>query len=49
MADKFCRNYVDGIFHKWDTDRSNILDRTQLKNWLLAEMKEKPLVAPTVR
>ena len=39
----FCTGYVKMIFNQWDKDNSGVLDRSELKQWLKQELKEKPL------
>lgn len=48
-AHGFCINYVKETFYKWDKDRSGVLDKQELKNWLKHEIKEAPLRAKHVR
>lgn len=38
MSDSFCKAYTDKIFSKYDKNRSNVLDRSELKFWLRQEM-----------
>lgn len=40
---QFCTQYMEQIFTQWDKDNSGVLDRQELKNWLNAQMKAKPL------
>lgn len=37
--DKYCRNFVEDIFAKHDKDRSNVLERKELKTWIRDELK----------
>ena len=37
--DKFCKGFVEDIFLKYDNDRSNVLDRKELKGWIQDELK----------
>lgn len=39
----FCTGYVKMIFNQWDRDNSGVLDKQELKKWLLQELREKPL------
>ena len=43
MAREFCKQYVENIFQKYDTDYSNVLERRQLKNWANEEVRKRPL------
>lgn len=47
MADKFCRNYTDKIFNKYDRNGSNVLDRGELKSWLRHEVKNTTTLKKT--
>ena len=49
MADLFCRSYTDKIFTKYDKDRSNVLDRGELKKWLKTEMTNNPFKKADLR
>ena len=42
-AEDFCRNYVQDLFERYDTDVSNVLNRKELNRWLKYEMKLRPL------
>lgn len=37
--DSFCKNFVEEIFLKHDSDRSNVLERRELKAWIRDELK----------
>jgi len=37
--DGFCKKFVEDIFLKHDTDRSNILEKRELKSWVHEELK----------
>ena len=45
----FCTGYVKMIFNQWDKDNSGILDRQELKKWLVQELKDKPLSSTHVK
>jgi len=32
--DRFCKDFVEDIFLKHDKDRSNVLERKELKGWV---------------
>lgn len=38
--DKFCKTFVEDIFLKHDSDRSNVLEKRELKNWIRDELKD---------
>lgn len=40
LMDSFCKKFVEDIFLKHDKDRSNILERKELKSWVRDELKE---------
>lgn len=46
---QFCTSYVKEIFDKWDKDKSGVLERQELKDWLKQEIKQKPLRAKHVK
>jgi Ca2+-binding EF-hand superfamily protein len=37
--DNYCKKFVEDIFLKHDKDRSNVLERKELKNWVRDELK----------
>lgn len=37
--DIYCKRFVDDIFQLRDKDRSNILERKELKSWIRDELK----------
>lgn len=37
--DSFCKKFVEDIFLKHDSDRSNVLEKRQLKTWVREELK----------
>ena len=37
--DAFCRKFVEDIFLKYDNDRSNVLDKQELKSWIQEELR----------
>lgn len=37
--DSFCKKFVEDIFLKHDNDRSNVLERKELKRWVQDELK----------
>ena len=37
--DSYCKKFVEDIFLKHDKDRSNVLERKQLKTWVREELK----------
>lgn len=37
--DGYCRTFVEDIFAKHDKDRSNVLERKELKTWIREELK----------
>ena len=37
--DSYCKKFVEDIFLKHDTDRSNVLERRELKGWVNEELK----------
>ena len=37
--DSYCKKFVEDIFLKHDNDRSNVLERKELKNWVRDELK----------
>lgn len=37
--DSYCKRFVEDIFTQHDTDRSNVLERKELKNWIKEELK----------
>jgi hypothetical protein len=37
--DRFCKDFVEDIFLKHDKDRSNVLERKELKGWVREELK----------
>ena len=39
----FCTEYVKQVFGKWDKDKSGVLERQEIKDWLREELKAKPL------
>jgi len=40
--DSYCKKFVEDIFLQHDTDRSNVLERRELKNWAREELKSHP-------
>ena len=32
--DKYCKNFVEDVFRKYDDDRSGVLERGELKTWI---------------
>ena len=49
QAQKFCSQYVLNVFGKWDTDKSGVLERQEIKNWMREEIKAKPLRKASVK
>lgn len=37
--DSYCKKFVEDIFLKHDTDRSNVLEKRELKSWVREELK----------
>ncbi len=37
--DSFCKKFVEDIFLKHDSDRSNVLEKRELKAWVREELK----------
>ena len=42
-ANKFCKNYVSGIFKQFDPNQANILRPAELNAWLKHEKQMRPL------
>ena len=38
--DSFCKKFVTDIFDKHDTDRSNVLEKRELKSWIRDELAQ---------
>lgn len=38
--DTYCKSFVEDIFLKHDKDRSNVLERKQLKGWIKEQLKD---------
>lgn len=37
--DTFCKGFVENIFLRHDKDRSNVLEKRELKAWVREELK----------
>ena len=37
--DSYCKGFVENIFLHHDKDRSNVLERKELKSWIREELK----------
>lgn len=37
--DSYCKKFVEDLFLQHDKDRSNVLDRRELKNWVQEYLK----------
>lgn len=39
LMDTYCKQFVEDIFLKHDLDRSNVLEKRELKGWIREELK----------
>lgn len=42
-TENFCNDYVKTIFKKWDKNDNDLLERSELANWLKTELMDTPI------